>query len=99
MPVTLLLGYARAMSNEHPYRPCPSCGGVEFDSLPALGCEVMNANKAFTKIPGAQHLVVSLVVCSGCGKTDFYAKNAATFVQRHPDATHFRAAPQGSRPG
>lgn len=87
------------MNNEQPYRPCPSCGGVEFDSLPGLACQVTNWNKAGATIPGAHLLVVSLVVCSGCGRTDFYTKNAAAFVQGHPDATHFRATDPGSRPG
>lgn len=82
------------MSNEHPYRPCPSCGGVEFDSLPDLAFELLNAQKAMTKFPGAQHLVFSIVVCSGCGKTDLYTKNAAKIAEWCRGATHFRAMSQ-----
>ena len=85
------------MSNEHPYPPCPSCGGVEFDSLPDLAFEPQQAKliggtPAYMKIPGAQFLVFTFVVCSGCGKTDVYTKNAAKVAQRCEGATHFRAA-------
>lgn len=89
--------YARRMSHEHPYRPCPSCGGVEFDNLPDLSIEVHGARvvmglTALTKIPGG--LLVSLVVCSGCGMTDVYAKNAAKVAERVEGATHFGAVPR-----
>jgi hypothetical protein len=90
------------MSNEHPYRPCPSCGGVEFDSLPDLAFELYNASTvmglaAMSKISGG--LLFTLVVCSGCGKTDMYTKNAAKVAERCKGATHFRAASQGPRLG
>ena len=90
------------MSNEHPYRSCPSCGGVEFDSLPDLAFELYSSTTvmglpAMAKIAGGLH--ASLVVCSGCGKTDFYMKNAATVAQRCKGATHFRAAPRGPQLG
>ena len=85
------------MSNEHPYRPCPSCGGVEFDSVPDLSVE-LRAAKAMgralmhSQISGAHHLIFTLVVCSGCGKTDFYTKNAAAIVAGREGSSHFRAA-------
>lgn len=82
--------------NEHPYRPCPSCGGVEFLSLPDLALElhqVMAGGVGSMKIPGLG-LAFSAVVCSGCGKTDFYTKNAAKLAERAKGVTQFRAAPQ-----
>ena len=84
------------MSNEHPYRPCPSCGGVEFDSFPDLAIELMSITNANSALPipvklGAG-LNFSLIVCSGCGKTDVYTKNAAKLRERVKGASHFRAA-------
>ena len=82
------------MSNEHPYRPCPSCGGVEFDTFPDLAFELYQASTmagltALQKIPGG--ILHTLVVCSGCGKTDVYTKNAKTLRERCTNASHFRA--------
>ena len=52
---------------------------------------------AMTKVPGG--LVMTLVVCSGCGKTDIYTKNAPKVAERIEGATHFRAAAPGLRLG
>ncbi len=84
------------MSNEHPYRPCPACGGVEFNNLPDLALEIHRTIGMGTiKVPGSLH--VSLVVCSGCGKTDLYTRNLAQVASRVPGATQFRAAPRGTQ--
>ena len=81
------------MSNEHPYRPCPACGGVEFHNLPDLAFEVHRAvGIALTKLPTS--IRVALIVCSGCGKTDLHTQNVAQLVPRVPGATQFRAAPR-----
>lgn len=82
------------MRSEHPYRPCPSCGGVEFDSFPDLAFELRQASQmagltVLQKIPGG--LVHTLVVCSGCGKTDVYTKNAQALRERCKNVSHFRA--------
>jgi predicted nucleic-acid-binding Zn-ribbon protein len=81
------------MSTEHPYRPCPSCGGLEFDSLPDLAFELHQVLPGgMMKIPGLLGIAFTAVVCSGCGKTDFYTKNAPKIADRAKGATHFRAA-------
>lgn len=57
--------------------------------------KLFSGTAAYMKMPGAQFLVFTLVVCSGCGKTDVYTKNAAKVTQRCEGATHFRAARSG----
>jgi predicted nucleic-acid-binding Zn-ribbon protein len=85
------------MTNQHAYRPCISCGGVEFDNLPYIAFELHYIRDPesnlpiMMKLPGGSGLVFTAVVCSGCGRTDLYTKNATKVAQRIPGATHFRA--------
>jgi hypothetical protein len=92
-------GKVRAMQNEHPYPVCPSCSGDAFISIPDVVVELHKATTALG-MEAYQRIGTwrkTLVICSQCGRTDTFTKNATEIAARAPGAVTFRAVPPGAR--
>lgn len=83
------------MSHDHPYPNCPACGGSAFDTLPDVGVELHRQVPAGKRIARQEVATwwYTLIVCSGCGKTDVFTRNVADLRAVVPGATQFRAVP------
>ena len=68
--------------------PCPECGHKEFMVLPHI--LITEVSKLVLDGAGSQKLRpclrVTLVVCGGCARTDFYTTNAKDMMKVVPDA-------------
>ncbi len=83
------------MSNAHPYPACPCCQGTEFLSFPDVAIDIGAASTTLglPSMSPRGFIVVNLVVCQRCGRTDLFTKNVANLQQRLSGASTFTAQP------
>ncbi|MBX3183145.1 MAG: hypothetical protein KIT72_04755 [Polyangiaceae bacterium] len=85
--------------HEQPYRPCPACNGLVFDSLPEVGFETYakaSGNLFGVAIEGRTQAATTwctMIICVGCGHTDMFIRNHDQLRKSIPNAFRFRARP------
>lgn len=72
-------------------RPCAHCGGLSFHMLPDIQLEVWHATQfmgmnASTKVTGGVRWCVTAVICTQCGRTETFTRNAAQLAEHIPGA-------------
>jgi len=83
-----------AMANGQTLRPCSYCGGGEFIHLPSVALELKKPVSVFGA-QGTQNVrpypVVALLICSRCGRTEWFAQGVQQLAQQFPGAQSLRA--------
>lgn len=82
------------MANGQPLRPCTYCGGGEFIHLPEVAVELKKVVAVFGTT-GTQAVKpfpqVSMLICSSCGRVEWFARHLQQLHQSFPGAQVLRA--------